>query len=195
ALPRLRALLGHGLERAARASLLGPDPSSPSGNGEGARGPTPAAAASLRGADVLGAPARSAGAVLRELGHFSRGPPAPAAVRSGSPECAGPLRRRTARLRGGRRRHAGADELRGCPNVLGRAPDEAGSNEHGRIDRESGALSGPRVRRARRGDPRAQQAAWLAHEGCAAGRAAGSRAPRNPDTTEDGLPGSRESVV
>src|SRR2546426_7851762 len=45
------------------------------------------------------------------------------------------------------------------------------------------------------GDPGPQQAAGLADEGGAAGRAAGPRAARDPHATQDGLPGSRGSLV
>src|SRR2546430_8962634 len=85
--------------------------------------------------------------------------------------------------------------FRSRPDVPGPTPDEAGSNEHGGIPRKPGAISGPRVRRARHHDPGPHEAARLADEGRPARRAAGSRAARNPDPTEDGLPGSRGSVV
>ncbi|TMQ51970.1 MAG: asparagine synthase (glutamine-hydrolyzing), partial [Candidatus Eisenbacteria bacterium] len=140
-------------------------------------------------------PARAPRAVLRELCGVPRERPAPAPGGSWTSHRAGPVRRQPSLLRGSRRRDARADEPHGSPDVPGRAPDEAGSDEHGRLDRKPGAVPGPPVRRTCGGDPRPVQAPRLADQGRVAGRAARSGAARNPLATEDGLPRSRGPMV
>src|SRR2546425_7065939 len=97
--------------------LLGPHAAGSAGTGEGAHATPPQVGAPLCRADVPGARARAPGAVLRKLRRLSSGPPAPAAVQPGAPGGSGPLRRRTARLRGSDGRHARADEPRRSPDV------------------------------------------------------------------------------
>src|SRR2546425_9283540 len=133
--------------------------------------------------------------LLRKLRRLRRVIAARPPAGPGSKSRRGPVRRGVASLPGSRRRRASADEPRRSADLPRRAAHEAGSDEHGGLDREPRALPGPRVRRVRRGAARSSESPGLEDQGDPARGAQGPGAATDPHAAQDGLPRPRGPVA
>ena len=151
ALPRLQPVPRHGLERAARSSLPGLDAAgAPRAGSATPSRSLPRAAPPLRQPELPGARSGRRGPCSTRT---SRSFPTPGGARllarppprrgDGSVPRAAPLLRRGAGF------DPRPDEPRRSPDLPGRAPDEAGPDEHGGVDREPRAVPRSRAGRAR----------------------------------------------
>src|SRR5438034_3274221 len=141
------------------------------------------AAPALYRRDVSRAAGDSPRPLLRRLRRVPRGDAAEPADRclvvSPRPACRGapPLWGRSGRA-------ARADEPRRPADLPGRAPDEAGPDEHVGVDREPGALSRSGAGRVRGGDAGAFQARRIADEGGSSRSGPRPGAPRDSQRTD-----------
>src|SRR5262249_36834158 len=139
--------------------------------------------------------ARAARPLLRELLRLSPGTPARSPAREWPLRRARSLRGGTRLLRRGPGRDPRADQSRRSADVPRRAPDEAGPDEHGGVDREPGAVPRPPLRRAHRGDAGLAEAPGRTDEGGPARGAPRRGAPGHSHAAKDGLPRAPRPLV